>query len=902
MENYKGKCLGKCQILEKLGEGSGGTVYKARHLLLDKIVAMKLLSPKNLGNEEEQEYIQRFLREGRAIAKLDHPNIISISDVGQDQGVYYIVMQYINGKTLREIIEQNGKLAVEQALVITKEIAKGLYAIHSQGIIHRDIKPDNIMISSDGEIKITDFGVAKHLHEDLSLTKTGTTQGTPLYISPEQAMGQKKIDGRTDLYSLGIVFYHSLTGEPPYKAENAFLVFQQHVSGPIPSIQEKLPKISRTVDAMFQKLVAKKPEDRFATAQDLVEQIERIEKLQAFKPVRKTTRQIKSLPTMNKSRIEINYSEGKREGTQLPSLMTPHRIESTPPANKSTSYTALPSLTPLRPEDIGPGSDENFLSQLPPLTPPKTEARKNIFPPPTPPMAASKLPSQTERKALPRDLKKYNISGQRIDEETAPLTPAHTKETARRIYKPKGRNQFGTGHETPPDVITEENFEALLDESPEQTLEIIADENEPQHDVSFPAAPVYSKPITVKPSLKKPARIQSLHAFEETAIIDDSAQNWRPKKRKRRSLRWLLLLGLFIASVFAAKYLTKCYRTVASPTPTPAPTSNSKSATTLRLYLQNNEYAKARQYLEQHHTKLHPKELARWTQLIAKANERYISRILGTSGWFGEKMPAGMVRASSRGSYLWQKDQSLMVYIPAGNFIRGAMDKRADEKPQRSIQIAAFYIDKYELTTRQYQIFCSRTGYPPPKNLYSSDQPIVGISWLDAKNYARWAKKRLPSEAEWEKAARGGLTIPDWQNKMLPIAMINNPHPARIYPWGNASLGGPGSYRCNFCQAGRVLDKFEHASVVGKFPGGDSPYFCSDMAGNVLEWCQDFYQAGYYRISPSKNPQGPKQSTNDAKICRGGAFDSLKHDIYATRRWSYQALLKYDNLGVRLAR
>ena len=289
-------------------------------------------------------------------------------------------------------------------------------------------------------------------------------------------------------------------------------------------------------------------------------------------------------------------------------------------------------------------------------------------------------------------------------------------------------------------------------------------------------------------------------------------------------------------------------------------------------------------------------------RLSAKPINAILSGYSESGGGLAKKMPPGMIKGESRGSYRWQKDQSVMVYIPAGKFIRGTTDRRGDERPQRTIWVNAFYLDKYELTSRQYEIFCHRTGHPLPKNLHSANYPVVGISWLDASNYARWAQKRLPSEAEWEKAARGGRSIPDWHNKALPLTLKINPYPARLYPWGNSPLDGPAGYRCNFRQAGRVLDKFEYAAEVGKFTNGDSPYRCSDMAGNVLEWCQDFYQADYYRLSSSKNPQGPKQSANNVKVCRGGAFDSFKHDIYSSRRWHYQALLKYDNLGVRLAK
>ena len=277
MKDWEGKQIGKCQVLEKLGAGTCGIVYKARHVLLDKIVALKVLNPViQVSDEDHSETVERFMREARSAARLEHPNIISIYDIGEEDGHYYIVMQYIEGQSLRDIIEENVKLDYRQVLHITREVAKGLQVAHKKGIVHRDIKPENIMVSKDGIIKITDFGVAKQLNDDSGLTQAGRTYGTPLYISPEQAMGKDNIDGRADLYSLGIIIYHALVGEPPYQAKNSLIVMQQHVNAPIPCLREKVPEIPEPVEQLFQKLVAKIPDQRFADAQEIIDAVDAV--------------------------------------------------------------------------------------------------------------------------------------------------------------------------------------------------------------------------------------------------------------------------------------------------------------------------------------------------------------------------------------------------------------------------------------------------------------------------------------------------------------------------------------------------------------------------------------------------------------------------------------------------
>ncbi|NUM34151.1 MAG: serine/threonine protein kinase, partial [Candidatus Brocadiae bacterium] len=277
MDSWIDKQIGKCHILEKIGSGNRGIVYKAKHSLLDKTVAIKFLQPEILQGQGQKESIENFLQEARACAKLEHPNIITVYDVGEESGAYYIIMQYIEGRTLQKMIDLHGKLSFEWALRMLKDVAKGLEYAHEKGFIHRDIKPANILVSVNQEIKIADFGTAKEIQKEDSENSEGKIYGTPLYMSPEQARGNLKIDKRSDLYSLGMVLYHSIVGEPLYKDPNFLVVLQRHIAAIIPSLKDSIPNIPDEIDFLFQKLVSKRPEDRFSSAQEVVEYIDMVE-------------------------------------------------------------------------------------------------------------------------------------------------------------------------------------------------------------------------------------------------------------------------------------------------------------------------------------------------------------------------------------------------------------------------------------------------------------------------------------------------------------------------------------------------------------------------------------------------------------------------------------------------
>ena len=228
---------GRYRLESKLGSGGMSTVYLARDEMLERRVAAKVLH-REISDQPDQ--IERFRREARAVAQLSHPNVVAVIDAGEDGGRPYIVFEYVDGETLKQRIDRLGRLPLDEAAAYAIEIGRGLAAAHARRLVHRDVKPQNVLIDTEGRAKVTDFGIARALEQD-GLTKTGRVLGTTDYVSPEQAMG-KDVDARSDIYSLGIVLYEMLTGEVPFQAETLVGVAMKHVNEPMPDVQKQRPR------------------------------------------------------------------------------------------------------------------------------------------------------------------------------------------------------------------------------------------------------------------------------------------------------------------------------------------------------------------------------------------------------------------------------------------------------------------------------------------------------------------------------------------------------------------------------------------------------------------------------------------------------------------------------------
>ena len=262
------------EIIKKIGDGGMAFVYKAKDILLNRIVAVKVLRPEFV---DDDEFLGKFKREAEAVASLSHPNIVNVYDVGEDGKVHYIVMEYIDGQNLKEIIKNEGTLDEYTALDITKQIAMALSAAHKKGIIHRDIKPHNILISNEGRVvKVADFGIAKAVSNS-TMTNIGSIIGSVHYFSPEQAKG-KFVSNNADLYSLGIVLYEMIIGKVPFRGDSPISIALQHINDEIEFTSEEKVNIPQSVRTIIKKLTEKSSVDRYQIAEEVIEDIEYIEK------------------------------------------------------------------------------------------------------------------------------------------------------------------------------------------------------------------------------------------------------------------------------------------------------------------------------------------------------------------------------------------------------------------------------------------------------------------------------------------------------------------------------------------------------------------------------------------------------------------------------------------------
>ncbi len=261
-----GENVGPYRILEQLGQGGMASVFKAYHAALDRYVAIKVLHP---AFKEEPNFISRFEREAKVVARLEHPNIVPIYDYAEHNGQPYLVMKYIEGETLKARLSERA-LTKQEAIKIAEAVGGALAYAHKQGVLHRDIKPSNVLLSNDGAIYLADFGLARIAQAGASTLSKDVMMGTPQYISPEQAQGMKALDEGTDIYSIGVVLYEMVVGRVPFNADTPFSIIHDHIYTPLPLPSKVNPKVPKNVERLLLKALSKARADRFESVEDMI--------------------------------------------------------------------------------------------------------------------------------------------------------------------------------------------------------------------------------------------------------------------------------------------------------------------------------------------------------------------------------------------------------------------------------------------------------------------------------------------------------------------------------------------------------------------------------------------------------------------------------------------------------
>jgi tRNA A-37 threonylcarbamoyl transferase component Bud32 len=300
----------------KLGSGGMSTVYLARDTTLDRQVAVKVMHREM---SEQADQLERFRQEARAVAKLSHPNVVAVIDAGEDGGHPYIVFEYVEGETLKQRINRVGALDTQEALAYAIEVARGLTVAHARNMVHRDIKPQNVLIDSEGRAKLTDFGISRQLEQD-GMTATGRVLGTTDYVAPEQAMGHP-VDQRSDIYSLGVVLYEMLVGQVPFHADSQVGVAMKHVNEELPDVQQRRPELSAAAAHVVERATAKDPGERYQQVSELINDLATALEVEAARAGSTTGEATSVLEAVPPAERKLGGGGGRRSWLALVALL-----------------------------------------------------------------------------------------------------------------------------------------------------------------------------------------------------------------------------------------------------------------------------------------------------------------------------------------------------------------------------------------------------------------------------------------------------------------------------------------------------------------------------------------------------------------------------------------------------
>jgi tRNA A-37 threonylcarbamoyl transferase component Bud32 len=301
---------GRYRLDAQIGTGGMSTVYRAFDTVLERQVAIKLMH-REIARDSGQ--LERFRREARAVAQLNHPHIVTVIDAGEDEAMPYIVFEYVEGETLKDRIRRHGRLPISEAVAYAIEIARALGVAHERGIVHRDVKPQNVLVDEEGSAKVTDFGIARTLDQE-GLTADGRVLGTTDYVSPEQALGHA-VNGQSDLYSLGVVLFEMLTGDVPFKGDNQVAIAMKHVREDLPDVQARRPEVSSALAAVLERLTAKDLTRRYADDRTLIADLEDVLAVEAARAGHATgeaTAILRTLPESTRRRVPARVTHPVR--------------------------------------------------------------------------------------------------------------------------------------------------------------------------------------------------------------------------------------------------------------------------------------------------------------------------------------------------------------------------------------------------------------------------------------------------------------------------------------------------------------------------------------------------------------------------------------------------------------
>ena len=826
------------RIIRKINHGGMSTVYLAIQESVGRVVALKVMSPALNGDPS---FSERFQREANIVGQLSHPNIVSIYDIGRHDNLNYIAMDYLPGGSIHD--KMLSGIDADAALEILREMASALDHAHEKGYIHRDIKPENILFRDGGSAVLTDFGVALARNSGPRATHAGTVVGTPHYMSPEQTRG-KNADGRSDLYSLGIVFYEMLTGAVPYQGDEAVAIALKHLASPLP----KLPTQYRRYQDILNKLLDKEPDKRYQTGRELVVDIELLQlKMRELGDGdgdgQNLSHQFQALTHTIGWRLANSVKSishqlwGNVRGLRFSREQGFHQAE---PEQAALSDYPTRQNTLVATQFHKAAQSPTGIAGL--LRQPRWLATGAVLllglliiiwlmAPSDDPSEEATIAQNTEAQGS------ASIARQTNQPESLTQNPAPEDDAA------------GTDNtvESPDESAALNTAAASSQSAATETVSLTTDSALRSSDAAASSTSLASSAIT------EPAEVNELtdsNAVAETATALEEPEVDEPQADDSNSGS-------------AAKY---------SFTVTPEPSDaririmNIRAKYTPGIELKPGRYQVEvtapgyRKYLQWVTVEQQP-----LTKTVSLREQREVGSVFSSA-------LSGNARGPS------------MIVIPAGQFRMGGPDNNS--QPVHKVNINnRFAVSQHEITFDQYELFAKRQGMPlPGDNRWGrGDRPVINVSWEEADMYAKWLSEqtgmryRLPTEAEWEYLAKSGK--------------------AQEYAWGNNAKDAAGYANCRrHCDSEFTGIFSGKTAPVGSYKANDFGVF--DMAGNVAEWVADCYRDGYQNASAS--PEAYQQNNCPARVVRGG---SLKSDADETNTYSRQFQPQHtyhEDIGFRL--
>ena len=851
--------LSHYKIVKKLGEGGMGAVYLAEDARNGNRVALKVLLRKQSADEE---FLKRFRREAEAAKSLAHPNIVRAFDAGHDLGYHFYVMEYCEGQPLDVLLQKEGLLSWHRSFQIVRDVSKGLQFAHQQGFIHRDIKPANIFIVADGSPKILDLGLAKSIDSSsLSFqTLSGVMVGTPHYISPEQAAADKNIDGRTDIYSLGAMLYHLLTGDPPFGGSSVMEIIAKHVNAELPNPQDVTEHIPDGVIHVLRKMMAKKPKDRYADCGDLLHDVERV--LEGKSPESAAIQPGAS--SVAHLRRQIQGARRRRVGHYRPASNT--RAKSNAPmifgAIGAAAILVIVLLMALGRGGASPPPYEKDTGNTSSAGRSNPNATLQNPKPTPPPSAQPPRVAQTPAKL-------------RSEEAQSKLDEIKALEKARRFAPDEVRRryaEFAKNYADTPQGATIADW--LVATKPEPPVKKPPDKPEPVAVTPKPPDPPpvavvpKSNPLPVEPAAKPPVQKPqpALPALWKLLVENKGKLKGKPVtlsirgfEKERKTVSAVTEKGISIliqgvgettldADRLSPEDLAGLVRLAAGRIPPEAERALAALEKEREKARSQKVYSAA---LKRAKDRMSRKDWKRAVAILKaalkiKPGDAAATKLLGEAE--GHMGPAPTLRLELGDGVAME-----FIYVKPGVFMMGGTEApqeswEGDPTPPHQVTITkGFYMGKTEVKQGQWEAVMEGN---PSRFKGDPKLPVEMVSWLDCEQFIekfnekcmrqlRGLKANLPTEAEWEYGCRAG-TKTKWSFGDEESALGE-------YGWYGGNSGS------------------QTHPVGGKKPNAWGLF---DMHGNVWEWTHDW--VGPYTAGAVSDPKGP--ATGERKVQRGGSW------------------------------